>query len=78
MGEIPETENGKNCESMYGEQGNNENAKLTAEEAALKVSEANKIREIYRITNEIPETENGKNCRPSKDLRRNGTNGVTY
>ena len=57
---------------------NNENAKLTAEEAVLKVNEANKIRELYRIMNEIPETEKEKNCEPSKKLRRNGTNGIMY
>ena len=41
-------------------QGNNENAKLIAEEAVLKVGESNKIRELYRIMNEIPETEKGR------------------
>ena len=35
---------------------NSENAKLIDGEAVLKVSEANKIRELYRILNEIPET----------------------
>ena len=52
--------------------GDNEDTKLISEEAVLKVSEANKIRELYRIMNEIPETEKGKkNCDSSKKLRRN-------
>jgi len=55
---------------------NNENAKLIAEEAVLKMNETNKIRELYRIMNEIPESQKEKNCELSKKLRRNGANGI--
>ena len=50
----------------------NENTKLIAEGAVLKVIGANKIRESYRILNEIPETEKRKNCESIKKLRENG------
>ena len=48
-------------EEMIGDQRrvrrrNNENAKLIAEEAVLKVRETNKIKELHRILKEIPET----------------------
>ena len=49
---------------------NNENAKLTAEEAVLKVNEANKIRELYRIMNEIPETEKEKELRIKQEVEK--------
>ena len=37
-----------------------ESAKLLAEGAVLKVNEANKVRELYRIVNEIPESKEEK------------------
>ena len=57
---------------------NNENAKLIAEEAALKVRETNKIRELYRILNEIQGRKRRKNCVSSKKLRKNGMNGKMF
>ena len=54
----------------------NEDAKLIAGKAVLKVNEANKIRELYRIMNEIPESQKEKNCELSNKLRRNGANGI--
>ena len=44
--------------------------KLIAEEAVLKVSETNKIRELYRITNEIPETEKEKELRIKQEVEK--------
>ena len=50
--------------------GNNENAKLIAEEAVLKVKGTNKIRELYRILNEIPETEKKKELRIKQEVEK--------
>ena len=47
---------------------NNGNTKLIAEGAVLKVREASKIREIYRILNEIPETEKKKELRTKQEV----------
>ena len=44
--------------------------KLIAEEAVLKVKEANKIRELYRILNEIPETEKEKELRIRQEVEK--------
>ena len=55
---------------MYGEKGNNENAKLIAEEAVLKMNETNKIRELYRIMNEMPETKKGKELRIKQEVEK--------
>ena len=49
---------------------NNENAKLIAEEAVLKVREANKIQELLRIVIEIPETEKVKELRIRQEVEK--------
>ena len=47
---------------------NNENAKLIAEGAALKVRETNKIQELYRIVEKIPETKKMKELRIRQEV----------
>ena len=49
---------------------NNENVKLMADEAVLRVSGANKIRELYRILKEIPETEKMKELRIRQEVEK--------
>ena len=49
---------------------NNENAKLIAEEAVLKVRETNKVQELYRIANEIPETKKMKELRIRQEVEK--------
>ena len=55
-------------EEMIGDQcrlrrRNNENTKLIAEEAVLKVRESNKTQELHRISEEIPEAKQMKELR---------------
>ena len=44
--------------------------KLIAEEAVLKVREANKIQELFRIANEIPETGKVKELRIRQEVEK--------
>ena len=58
--------------------GNNGDAKLTVEEAVLKVRGANKIRELYQILREIPEAGKMKGLRIRKDVGKNVVNGECF